>query len=165
MWATSLLVSLWLRSASAFLCLVGRRSLRTCTSEKEPDECLRRGSRLRGLGGALWAAGVDAGRGDSAGRAASAGAAGAAGAVGCCGTHSSLRSSSHGWNELPAIVASASAFASVRRVAAGAGGDARFVVVASRKVGSRRALWQTLCVRRRHATAKPPIAAGKVAGA
>jgi hypothetical protein len=51
------LISLRLRSRRALLCLGGRSSfaiLRTWISEKEPEDCRKRGSRLRALADALW---------------------------------------------------------------------------------------------------------------
>lgn len=83
------LTSLRLRSASALLCLGGRNSfamLRTWISEKEPEDCLMRGRRLRAFAGTLCDDCVAAG--DSEVRADASGVA--------CGIHSSERSSSHG---------------------------------------------------------------------
>jgi hypothetical protein len=51
------LMSLRLRSRRALRCLGGRSSfamLRTWISEKEPEDCRKRGSRLRALADALW---------------------------------------------------------------------------------------------------------------
>lgn len=76
-----------LRSIKAFLCFGGRNlgaMLRAWISEKEPDDCLNRGRRLRAFGGTLCAICACA-----ASRAIESGEG--------CGIHSSERSSSHGW--------------------------------------------------------------------
>jgi hypothetical protein len=44
-----------------------------------------------------------------------------AGGVGCCGTHSSLRSSSHGCDQLPAMVAAVRGGAAGKRTGAARG--------------------------------------------
>jgi hypothetical protein len=44
-----------------------------------------------------------------------------AGGVGCCGTHSSLRSSSHGCDQLPAMVAAVRGGAAGKRTVAARG--------------------------------------------
>ena len=102
-------MSLRLRSTSPLRRFGRRRSLatwRTRISEKEPDVCRMRGRRLCGFAGALCEVCGDDGLCASAVWR---------GGVGCGTTHSSERSSSHGW--LMFVVAR------VRRCAETVGGD------------------------------------------
>lgn len=78
----------------------------------------------------------------------------AAGGVDCCGTHSSLRSSSHGWDMLPNMRAGAVS----RRC-----GGRREVCYGRRAAAG--ALWHSRRVRGRHATEEAPIAGGDRVGA